>query len=71
MIPRGVMFFAAIFHALMRENEIVEALAERALELCEKHRFPNEAAHSRCFLGHARAQLGRADPDNIALIRGE
>jgi hypothetical protein len=45
-------------------------LAERTLELCEKHRFPNEAAHSRCLLGHARAQLGRADPDNIALIRG-
>jgi tetratricopeptide (TPR) repeat protein len=61
---------AAILHALMRENETVEALAAQALDLCEKHQFPNEAAHSRCFLGHARAQLSHADPDNIALIRG-
>jgi tetratricopeptide (TPR) repeat protein len=59
---------AATLHALMRENETVEALAARALDLCEKHRFPNEAAHSRVFLGHARAQLGRA-ADSVALIR--
>ena len=60
---------AAILLALARENEAVETLAARALELCEKHGFPNEAAHSRCLLGHARAQLGRS-ADSIALIRG-
>ena len=59
---------AARLLAAMRENETVEALAVQALELCEKHRFPNEAATSRCLLGHARAQLDRA-ADNIALIR--
>ncbi|MBV8359503.1 MAG: AAA family ATPase [Deltaproteobacteria bacterium] len=59
---------AATLHALMRENETVEALAARALDLCEKHQFPNEAVFSRCFLGYARAQLGRA-ADGIALLR--
>jgi predicted ATPase len=59
---------AARLLAPMRENETVEALAADALDLCEKHRFPNEAATSRCLLGHARAQLGRA-ADGIALIR--
>ena len=59
----------AILYALMRENETVETLAASALDLCEKHRFPNEAAVSRCLLGHARAQLGRA-ADGIALISG-
>jgi tetratricopeptide (TPR) repeat protein len=61
---------AAILYAHMRENETVETLAASSLDLCEKHQFPNEAAHSRCFIGHARAQLGRADRDSIALIRG-
>jgi tetratricopeptide (TPR) repeat protein len=59
---------AATLHGLMRENETVEALAARALDLCEKHRFPNEAVSSRCFLGYARAQLGRS-ADGIALLR--
>ncbi|MBV8362304.1 MAG: AAA family ATPase [Deltaproteobacteria bacterium] len=58
----------AFLHILMREYESAEALAARALELCEKHSFPNDAAYSRCWLGHARAQLGRA-ADGIALIR--
>jgi tetratricopeptide (TPR) repeat protein len=59
---------AAILHNLMREHESVEVLAERALDLCEKHRFPNEAAVARCLLGCARAQLGHAT-EGIALIR--
>jgi predicted ATPase len=59
----------AILYAHMRENETVETLAASALDLCEKHGFPNEAAVSRCFLGHARAQLGRA-ADGIPLISG-
>jgi class 3 adenylate cyclase/tetratricopeptide (TPR) repeat protein len=60
---------AAVLYTHMRENETVETLAASALELSEKHQFPNEEAHSRCFLGHARSQLGRVSPDNIALIR--
>ena len=34
---------AAILHAYMREYETVETLAARALDLCEKNRFPNDA----------------------------
>jgi tetratricopeptide (TPR) repeat protein len=60
---------AAILYALMRENQTVETLAAHALDLCEKHQFPNEAAISRCYLGYARAQLGSASSDTIALIR--
>ena len=52
----------------MREYETAEALAARALDLCEKHQFPNDAAASRCLLGHARAELGLA-ADGVALIR--
>jgi class 3 adenylate cyclase/tetratricopeptide (TPR) repeat protein len=59
---------AAELHILMRENESAEASAARALELCEKHLFPSDAATSRCALGHARAELGRA-ADGIALMR--
>jgi predicted ATPase len=59
---------AAMFWLLMREYEQAEALAARALELSEKHQFPNEAAMSRCPLGRARAQLGRTT-EGIALIR--
>jgi tetratricopeptide (TPR) repeat protein len=61
-------FHAAGLHILMRENEQAEALAKRALELCEERRFPNDAAYLRCFLGAARTQLGYAG-DSIALIR--
>jgi predicted ATPase len=52
----------------MRENEQAEMLAARALEPCEKHKFPNEAAYLRCILGHARAELGRT-AEGIAMIR--
>jgi tetratricopeptide (TPR) repeat protein len=45
-----------------------EALAGRALELSQTHQFPPEAALSRCVLGRARAELGRA-PEGIVLIR--
>jgi len=59
---------AATVHTLMKENEHAEVLAARALELCEKHRFPSEAALARIILGYARAELGRA-AEGIALIR--
>jgi class 3 adenylate cyclase/tetratricopeptide (TPR) repeat protein len=59
---------AASLCILMRENEQAEMLAARALEPCEKHKFPNEAAYLRCILGHARAELGRT-AEGIAMIR--
>jgi tetratricopeptide (TPR) repeat protein len=61
-------FFSANFYTLMRENETAELLAMRALDLSEKHALRHPAACSRCFLGQARAQLGRAG-DAIALLR--
>jgi tetratricopeptide (TPR) repeat protein len=39
-----------------------------AVELSEKHQFPNEAALARCALGHARAGLGRTK-EGIFLLR--
>jgi len=57
----------AALYLLTREYEAAEALAFRALDLCEKHGFPNDAAMSRVSLGHARAQLGHSD--GLALIR--
>jgi class 3 adenylate cyclase/tetratricopeptide (TPR) repeat protein len=60
--------YEARLHVLMREQEAAETLAAHALELCEKHGFPSDAAESRCALGHARAQLGRA-AEGITLIR--
>jgi hypothetical protein len=67
-LPWSHVLGARLF-ALMRENETVETLAASALDLCEKHGFPTDAAISRCLLGRARAQLGRA-ADGIALISG-
>jgi class 3 adenylate cyclase/tetratricopeptide (TPR) repeat protein/ABC-type lipoprotein export system ATPase subunit len=64
-LPRSDQF-AAWLHALMRENKIVEALATRALELNKKNGFPQRT--SRCWLGYARAQLGRP-AEGIALMR--
>ena len=59
---------ASALHAFMREYETAETLAARALDLCEMHRFADDAAYARCNLGYARAQLGGA-ADGIALIR--
>jgi tetratricopeptide (TPR) repeat protein len=61
-------YLAAMLRVYMREYEPAEALAERALELSEKHQFKTVAAYSRWALGQARAQLGRAT-EAIALIR--
>jgi tetratricopeptide (TPR) repeat protein len=59
-------YCAAYLCVYMREYEQAEALAAHALELAEKHQFPNPAARSRIALGQARAQLGR---EGVALIR--
>jgi len=61
-------FWAALLRVNMREYEQGEALAARALKLSEQYQFPQVGAFSRCVLGHARAQLGRAS-EGIALIR--
>jgi tetratricopeptide (TPR) repeat protein len=61
-------YLAAMLRVYMREYEPAEALAERALELSEKHQFKTVAAYSLWALGQARAQLGRAT-QSIALIR--
>ena len=55
-------------YALTRENERAETLAAQALELCEKHNFPNDAAISRCFLDRRERSSGRT-AEGIALIR--
>ena len=59
-------YCAAYLRVYMREYEQAEALAAHALEVAEKHQFPNPAARSRVALGQARAQLGR---EGVALIR--
>jgi class 3 adenylate cyclase/tetratricopeptide (TPR) repeat protein len=58
--------FAANLRRLMRDYAQAETLAARALEVSEKNRFPFLAAYSRCVLGHAQAQLGRAT-EGVAL----
>jgi class 3 adenylate cyclase/tetratricopeptide (TPR) repeat protein len=59
---------AAVLKSFLLEYEQAEALALKAVELSEKHQFPNEAAMARCALGQARAQLG-STVEGIALIR--
>jgi tetratricopeptide (TPR) repeat protein len=59
---------AAVLSGLMREYEQAEALAARALELSDQNQFPQIAAMSRCILGAALAQIGRAT-EGVELIR--
>jgi class 3 adenylate cyclase/tetratricopeptide (TPR) repeat protein len=61
-------FLSAWLHLSMREFKKAETLAVRAIELSEQHQFPNYAVGSRCLLGAARGQLGRAT-EAIALLR--
>jgi tetratricopeptide (TPR) repeat protein len=58
----------ALSYLLLREYERAEILAAQALELSEKHQMPHFAEHARCFLGLARAWLGRPS-EGVALIR--
>jgi tetratricopeptide (TPR) repeat protein len=59
---------ASSLQSMLRDYEQAEASALLAVELSEKHQFPNEAALARCALGHARAGLGRTT-EGIFLIR--
>jgi class 3 adenylate cyclase/tetratricopeptide (TPR) repeat protein len=58
----------ALPYLLLREHERAETLAAWALELSEKHQIPHFAKYARCFLGWARAWLGRPS-EGVALIR--
>jgi tetratricopeptide (TPR) repeat protein len=58
---------AARIHIQLREYEQAADTSARALELSEKHRFPYQAALSRCIFGRSLAQLGRTG-ESIALI---
>jgi predicted ATPase len=60
--------FSAHLQIFLQEYEAVETTAVRALELSERHQFHVSGGIARFFLGHARAQLGRAD-EGSALIR--
>jgi predicted ATPase len=61
-------YYAAHLRLFMREDAESAALAEPALQLSLKHRFPYVAAASSCVLGHAQAHLGRPH-EGAALIR--
>jgi tetratricopeptide (TPR) repeat protein len=58
----------AILYGFIGKYETSAALATRARDIAEKNRFPVEALHSRCWLGHAQAQMGRTS-DGIELLR--
>jgi tetratricopeptide (TPR) repeat protein len=59
---------ASFVQSMLRDYEKAEASALLAVELSEKHQFPNEAVLARCALGHARAGLGRTT-EGILLLR--
>ena len=62
-----VEMWSAVLHTLLREYECAEQFALRALDLAEKFQLSVFVLNSRIYLGHARAQLGRAS-DGIELI---
>ena len=69
--PNGVAWsgcFGAGSYLFFRENERAEMLAVRTLELSEKHQMWQIAEYARCYLGWARAWLGRPS-ESVALIR--
>jgi tetratricopeptide (TPR) repeat protein len=49
---------AAQLLVLLRDYEQTMILAERALELAEKHQFPHLLPTARCVLGWAQAEMG-------------
>jgi len=61
-------YCAATIELYVGNYERAEALAAHALELGEKHQFPNPIARARSHLDRVRAQLGYAS-EGVALIR--
>ena len=64
----GLKQFTAFIRILLGEYNAAETAAARALEICEKHQFPQVAATTRANLGYAQVQLGRV-AEGMALIR--
>ena len=58
----------ALSYLMLSESERAEMLVARALELSEKYQMPFFAEHARCYLGLARAWLGRPSK-GVALVR--
>ena len=54
----------------LKEFRQAESLAERTIQLAEKHHLPNPAARSRTVLGLALAHLGRAEEGVASSERG-
>jgi len=67
MISSGRIMLRQPSTIACENTKLQKPLAARAVDLCEKHRFP-EAAYAQCNLGYARAQHGGA-AQGIALIR--
>jgi tetratricopeptide (TPR) repeat protein len=61
-------YLGSLTYLFLRDYERAEMLAARAFELLEKHQIPQFAENARCFLGLARAWLGRPS-EGVALIR--
>ena len=59
---------SAYLRLRMREYRDAETLAARALDLCQKHEFPQLLAHAECALGCARVGINCTN-EGIALIR--
>ena len=59
---------AARLRLWMREYRDAETLAARALDLCQKHEFPQQLGHVECALGCARVGINCTN-EGIALIR--
>jgi tetratricopeptide (TPR) repeat protein len=62
------IYFGAVICLLLKETERAEMLAFEALESYEKHQMTQMAELARCYLGLARAELGRPN-EGVALIR--
>jgi class 3 adenylate cyclase/tetratricopeptide (TPR) repeat protein len=60
-------WLASLTYLFLREYERAEMLAARALELLEKHQMLQVAEYARCYLGLARARLGRQS-EGVAMI---
>jgi len=49
----------AVLHAIMGEYESAETLAARALDLCERHRFPNDEVHDMFLVMRERSSAAQ------------
>jgi tetratricopeptide (TPR) repeat protein len=59
---------SAYLRLCMREYRDAERLAAKALDLCQKHEFPQQLGHVECALGCSRVGINCTN-EGIALIR--